>query len=187
VVATEPDAAMLARLVRRVPGAWAVRGTAEQVPLAARSVDAVIAGQAFHWFDRRRALLEAARVLWPGGVLALAWNQRDERVPWVRRLGAVIGSPEELRDPRAAIDDSGLFEAAQARTFRCWQRLDRQALRDLVASRSNVAVLPEADRARVLGQVDALYAEYRRGSDGLLLPYHTVAYRTRVLPWGPTC
>ena len=50
---------------------------------------------AFHWFDHDRALPEIARVLKPGGQLALVWNVRDERIPWVRKLGRIIGSQDQ--------------------------------------------------------------------------------------------
>jgi SAM-dependent methyltransferase len=49
-------------------------------------VDAVVAGQAYHWFDPERAHPEFARVLPPGGVLAAFWNDADLRVPWTVRL-----------------------------------------------------------------------------------------------------
>src|SRR5215831_17192715 len=48
VVAVEPDGLMLARLIEASPGVRAVAGRAEAVPLAAGSVDAVVAGQAYH-------------------------------------------------------------------------------------------------------------------------------------------
>ena len=69
VQATDPDAAMLQILEKEVPGARTAQTSAEDVPLGDASVDAVIAAQAFHWFDLDRALPEVARVLRPGGRL----------------------------------------------------------------------------------------------------------------------
>jgi len=72
VVAVEPDDEMRTYL----PGALA--GSAESIPLAADTVDAVFVGEAFHWFDAPRALAEIARVLRPGGgfaVLDNAWGE----------------------------------------------------------------------------------------------------------------
>jgi len=57
---------------RGFPGALAVLGVAEHIPLRGGVVDAVVVGQAFHWFDADRALAEIARVLRPGGAFILA-------------------------------------------------------------------------------------------------------------------
>lgn len=185
--ASDPSESMLTRLGTRVPAARRVAGSAEQIPLGSRSVDVVVAAQSFHWFDPARALPEIARVLRPRGRLALVWNARDERVPWVRRLGRIIeGRPHQDDDPVGAIDASGLFAAVERTTFRFWQPLTAELLSDLVVSRSVVALMSDRERQRVLHEVDALYAEYGRGSDGMLLPYITTVYRTEVLPWART-
>ena len=183
VIATDPSEPMLGRLRTSVRAARPVAAGAEQIPLATSSVDLVVSGQAFHWFDHDRALPEIARVLEPGGSLALAWNFRDERIPWVRRLSAIIGDDRSDWDPQESIDDSGLFETVEHTTFRFWQPLNAQSLRELVCSRSYVAVMEEAERAEVLRRVDELYDEYGRGHDGMLMPYETYAYRAVALPW----
>ena len=64
-----------------------VAGTAEALPLAAGSVDAVTVAQAFHWFDAEAAFAELARVLRPGGRVGLIWNARDRHVGWVTSCG----------------------------------------------------------------------------------------------------
>src|SRR3954471_2942331 len=91
VVAVDPSEEMLT-VCRKLAGVDTMVGAAESIPLAHASVDAVIVGQAFHWFDHSRALPEIARVLRPHGVLGLLWNNYDTVVPWVRRLHrAMIG------------------------------------------------------------------------------------------------
>jgi SAM-dependent methyltransferase len=182
VVATDPLEEMLRHLATRLPQTLVARAAAERIPLRGRSVDAVIAAQAFHWFDLDRALPEIARVLRPGGHLALVWNQRDERIPWVRRLGSIIGTQEQQHDPTHALLGSHLFGFVDATTFRFWQPLDRARLRDLVLSRSNIATMPAIQREGVLRKVDDLYAEYGRGADGMLLPYLTHCYKAVVRP-----
>jgi hypothetical protein len=121
-------------------------------------------------------------VLRPGGHLGLVWNLRDERIPWVKRLGTLIGTADQHDDPTNALLSSHLFGFVETTSFRHWQPLDLPLLRDLVRSRSNVALMDEAERDRVLRKVDALYDEYGRGPDGMLMPYVTHCYRAVVRP-----
>jgi ubiquinone/menaquinone biosynthesis C-methylase UbiE len=89
VTAVEPDQSMLAELRRSLPEVRSLAGRAEQIPLPDGSVDAVLVGQAMHWFDLDRAMPEIARVLAPGGVVAGLWNVDDDRVPWVAELAEI--------------------------------------------------------------------------------------------------
>ena len=91
LVAVEPGAPMLAQLRVAVPEAEALEGPAEAIPLPDASVQATFAGQAFHWFDRPRALPELHRVIKPSGGLVLLWNWWNERDPLQRELGELIG------------------------------------------------------------------------------------------------
>jgi SAM-dependent methyltransferase len=75
VIAVEPLPELRAILEQRVPSEDVRDGRAEDIPVADAGVDAVFAGQAFHWFANDIAVAEIARVLRPGGVLALLWNQ----------------------------------------------------------------------------------------------------------------
>jgi len=182
VVATDPLEPMLRLLRARLPQVPVALAAAERIPLRARSVDTVVGAQTFHWWDLERALPEIARVLRPGGHLSLVWNLRDERIPWVRRLGRLIGSQEQQNDPTHALLSSHLFGFVETATFRFWQPLNRARLRDLVQSRSNVAVMGAMERERLLGKVDELYDAYGRGPDGMLLPYVTHCYKAVVRP-----
>jgi SAM-dependent methyltransferase len=83
VIAVEPVDGMRAVLGRRVPAARVLSGTAEAIPLPDASVDAVFVAEAFHWFDLERAPAEIARVLRPGGGLAILWNRPGATVEWV--------------------------------------------------------------------------------------------------------
>ena len=181
VVATDPDPAMLARLVRNLPEVSTIEAHAEELPVGDRAFDAVVAAQAFHWFDLDRALPEIARVLKPGGRVGLVWNFRDETIPWVRRLGRLIGTQEQETDPSEAITASGLFGEVEETRYTHWQQVDRKSIQALVLSRSNVAVLDEDARAAKLAEVVALYDEYGRGMDGMQLPYIARCFRATVL------
>jgi len=180
VHATDPDRAMLDVLSRDLPGVRTSLSTAEEIPAGDRTYDVVVCAQAFHWFDLDRALPEIARVLRPGGALSLVWNQRDERIPWVRRLGAIIGTEDQLRDPAVALKSSRLFGEVATATFKSWQAVNRDSIQDLVRSRSGVAVLDDAARERKLAEVLAFYDDYGRGMDGMQLPYAVSCFRAPV-------
>ncbi len=181
VHATDPDEAMLAILAERVPEAVTSVAGAEAIPLRDRSVDVVVAAQAFHWFDLDVALPEIARVLRPGGQLALVWNQRDERIPWVKRLGRLIGTQDQLRAPAQPLVESGRFGFVEEKDFQVWQDVNRETILDLARSRSNVAVLDDEAREAKLAEVLAFYDDYGRGMDGMQLPYLTRCFRATVL------
>ncbi|TDD27228.1 class I SAM-dependent methyltransferase [Kribbella turkmenica] len=181
VVAVDPSEEMLS-VCRRRPGIDTMVGAAESIPLAHASVDAVVVGQAFHWFDHSRALPEIARVLRPNGVLGLLWNNADTVVPWVRRMihamqGDDVGG--DRFDPMPILLQSDLFATVETARFRHWQDLDRAALRQLALSHSRIAVLTESRREAVLDQVDAIYDSTARPPEPLRMPYFTGCYRTR--------
>ncbi|MEV0798090.1 class I SAM-dependent methyltransferase [Kribbella sp. NPDC050281] len=181
VVAVDPSEEMLS-VCRRRPGIDTMVGAAESIPLAHGSVDAVVVGQAFHWFDHARALPEIARVLRPNGVLGLLWNDADRVVPWVRRFDRAIRGDDfggDQFDPMPILLQSDLFALVETARFRHWQDLDRTGLRQLTLSHSRIAVLTESRRDAVLDQVDAIYDNTARPPEPLRMPYFTDCYRAR--------
>jgi len=177
VTAVEPLPEMLDQLRSAVPGATAVEGGAEAIPLPAGSADVVTVAQAFHWFDHGPALVEIARVLRSGGRVALVWNIRDESQPYVSELSdAMVGRTGVDTGSIDPIDASGLFGPVERATFSHVQAVDRETLLELVRSRSYCAVLSAEEQAPVLQNVDDLFTEHAR--DGVLeLPYLTECFR----------
>lgn len=189
VVAVEPDPAMLTELRRAVPIVRALPGGAEAIPLPDGSVDAVLAGNALHWFDMALAGPEIARVLAPGGVLCGLWNVVDDRVDWVTGLARVAGSA--AIGPR---DTVGEWRAATARLrlpgprsgfgtpewaeFPHGQRRTADSLVATLATRAGVLVLPAADREATLGRIRAYLAHRpETAAGGFTLPMATGALR----------
>lgn len=180
VYASEPDPAMLARLRADVPQAHALQARAEDIPLPSSSVDVVVAAQSFHWFDQDHAMPEIARVLRPGGALALMWNNGDHRVPWVAKVMAFVDLPRTNYAELDPFVDSEIFVLTEHTTFKHSQMYVRDTLVEFVASSSRAATASAADRAALLDEVGALYDSYGRGPDGLHMPWLSQCYRARV-------
>jgi SAM-dependent methyltransferase len=179
VTAVEPLDEMLAELAAALPGVRALAGSAEAIPLPDSSADVVTCAQAFHWFDHTTALPEIARVLRPGGRLALVWNSRDDRDPWMAQLSAIVGNETvEESDVFPVLAEGGLFGPVVTAKFTFAQVLNRERLVDLVLSRSYCAKLPPAEREPILGAVGRLYDE-TAGLDGVRLAYVTECFRAQ--------
>lgn len=182
VAAVEPLAAMRAVIEDRLPAATALAGSAEEIPLPDASVDLVTVAQAWHWLDAERASAEIARVLRPGGRLALVWNRRDERVGWVAALSEAMesGENEMIRMEEVAIGPPfGPLETLE----REWGfELDLERLLELVRSRSYVITAPPGKRAEILDRVRDLVATdpALAGRERFELPYRTFAFRAHL-------
>jgi len=181
VVAVEPSDGMRAVLARAVPDVLILKGTAEAIPLADDSVDAVLVAQAWHWVDAGRALPEVARVLSRPGRLGLVWNIRDERADWIKRLGDIMHDGDDPRAPGPAVGPP--FAPLQRRDVEWTYRINADALVDLVASRSYVITLPEPQRAAILARVRRLIDTHPdlAGAAEIAVPYVAECYRTDLL------
>jgi len=196
IVAVEPIAEMRAKLEAVIPDVEAIEGTAEGIPLPNHSVDAVVVGQAFHWFDGVRAVSEIRRVLGPGGALGLIWQARDPRLPWIERLDEIIDRADDGHPRfrtmgwRESFDRTALFEPLQSGDFETVQRGSPETIVDRVASISYVAAMSEARRHLVLDQVrDLLATDPETASNEVVeLPYKAHVYWTRptIAPAGPS-
>jgi SAM-dependent methyltransferase len=156
VIAIEPVAEMRAAIG---PTARALDGTAEAMPLPDDSADAVTVGQAFHWFDGPKALVEIERVLRPGGALALVWNRRPVESSALHAAISEIIAPYRGDAPShgsGAWRDAFAGRELTERHFQFNQRLDADGLADRVGSTSFVAALDAAEREPLLERVRAL-------------------------------
>jgi SAM-dependent methyltransferase len=162
VTAVEPLPGMRAQLARDVPGARALAGRAEEIPLGDGTFDVVCVGQAFHWFEPQQAADEIVRVLAPGGALALCWNLWDLDDPAQAALDAIVDPLETGRIrhlttgnhpygawPRVLAADSRLVQVACER-FPHTVELDAAKAADRVASMSQVQSAPERERVAAI-------------------------------------
>ncbi|WP_434451624.1 class I SAM-dependent methyltransferase [Lentzea sp. E54] len=151
VTAVEPNEQMLSELVRRVHDVRALPGHAEHIPVPDQTVDAVLVGTAFHWFDQEKALPEIARVLRPGGVLAAMWVEPDQDVEWLAEFERVSASSVENRrqDPTGMMAHP-MFGPVERATFPHTHRRDSpEAAVAWVNTHSRMLVVDDAERAAV--------------------------------------
>ncbi len=160
VVAVEPGAPMLEQLRSAVPEAEALEGPAESIPLPDESVAAGFAGQAFHWFDRARALPELHRVVRSQGGIALLWNWWDERDPLQAELGAIVGyaGHEPYRDDELPGDP--WFRELGRSLVESTQESDPDALVAQLETTSMFLTMDPKERERRLAEVHAIASRH---------------------------
>jgi SAM-dependent methyltransferase len=176
VTPIEPDALMRVRLAERTPGVTPLAGTAEAIPLPDGSVDAVLAGQAYHWFDREKAHAEIGRVIRPGGVFAPIWNIRDESVDWVADYTRLVEDERaSTHDGQMTNPDFGpVFGPVSRATFRHSIPMNADGLVALLESRSYYLTATPERRVELAGKVRALAETLPETCE---MPYLTYCYR----------
>ena len=184
VTAVEPDPEMRSRLSTNFPTVRAWAGTAEAMPLAAASADLVTFAQSWHWVDVPVASAEVARVLRPGGALALVWNIRDPEVEWVERLGEVMGSSkaEQYNSHEPVV--AAPFEIEDYAEFLWENPLTRDELIAMVSSRSYVITMDATARKALLVRLGELLDTHPdlAGRTEYRMPYRTRVTIARAAP-----
>lgn len=184
LVACDGSRAGVRALLNRAPAALPVVARPEQLPFAPMSFDAVHVHQSLHTLASE-ALASIARVLAPHGHLAVSYTVRDDSVPWVRRLTALLRDV----DPRAMagaygtesiqkLTASPFFGEVVERGHRMWLPISRVDLLGMVARRFPDL---EQDRlSRLMADVGELYETSARVPEPLLLPYRVACWRAHV-------
>ena len=187
VFGLDRDVEVVAHLAARLGTRLHVAGQVESLPFLSCHFDVVTASQTLHRFAPGLALTEIARVLEPGGHLAVAFNTRDDTVPWVRRLTALMqqAEPESMRgdfglESAAALEESPYFVELERRNFRNWVPITRGGLVTMVERQPWASTLAEDVRAGLLAAVGELYDTSARPPEPLLLPFQASCWRARV-------
>lgn len=165
VVAVEPQEPLRAVLADKVGPARVRNGVAERIPLDDGSVAAVMIADAFHWFDRPRALREMYRVLKPAGGLALLNTVPDwSGASWAHELGTVVAGtrPEHPHfDGRPwqefVREDGGFADPWEVRVT-TYSPAEAERVLAHMASMSWIAALAEPERVDVLARMRAIVA-----------------------------
>ena len=160
VVAVEPGRGMLDQLRLAVPEAETHEAPAEAIPLPDASVDAAFAAQAFHWFDRERALPELQRVVRPAGGLVLVWNWWDERDPLQKELGELLGYTGHEPYREEELPAEPWFREAGRTVVETTEESSPDALVGYLATASSFLVADPDERERTLADVRTIASRY---------------------------
>ena len=159
VFAVEPDADMRAL----IDVGTVLAGSGEAIPLEDSSVDGVFAGEAFHWFDARRALVEIGRVLVPHGgfaILAMQWWETEPSLP--ENALALLREPWERFGGPVHTDwdafSTSPFEPLREESFEDELVVDAETLLAMYSTVSSLAALTDGERAALLTALRPLLA-----------------------------
>jgi len=189
IFAVEPNDAMRAaaeNLLGAFPNFNSVRGAAEATTLGAASVDLVTAAQAFHWFEPERTREEFARILKPGGPVALLWNLRQvDTTPFLRELERILrtygtdyaGGVAEF--PREEVIEDFFTRGFKTKTFQHEQIFDYEGLRGRWLSASYVPLAGHPNHEPMFDALRRAFDEYNTNGT-VAIEYETVIYYSRL-------
>jgi len=183
LIAVEPVPELRMVFSEQFPLVPVLGGQAEKIPLESETLDAVVVGTAFHWFEGETSLKEIARVLKPGKSLGLIWNVFDGEVEWVKQIRALLEDEEN----RATHDDlkwqevfqkTSLFTPLQAKTIRYSYPGTVQDVIDRVYSAKVMGKFSALQKAKVIKKTLEILDSYpeTKGKEIFEIPYRIEIY-----------
>lgn len=189
VWAVEPNEAMLTKakeLLGHFPGFHPVQATAENTTLENESIDAIIAGQAYHWFDVEKCKVEFKRILKGEGLLVLMWNERNMRSPFEVDYDALIvkHARDYVKVDHRNIDLEHIAaffapQPVQLKIFSNEQLFDFDGLKGRLLSSSYMPTTQDAGYNEMINDLRNLYDRYQQ-NDTIRISYDTKVYTGRL-------
>jgi len=159
-----------------------VDGSAESAPLEKYSVDLIIAGQAFHWFDVEKAKEEFKRILEPGGNVVLIWNVRQlDTTPFLKAYEELLikYGTDYLKVRHENVDNKVLTkfydQEYESKTFYNEQVFDFESLKGRLLSSSYSPTDDMPEYQPMLEQLQKIFNEYNHNGK-INFPYDTNIY-----------
>jgi SAM-dependent methyltransferase len=194
VVAVEPGAELAAYLDQDAGGALRVEhNDFETADLADGGFDLAVAATSFHWVRPEVALPKLARILRPGGWLAVWWHVfgdpehvtpfrvalgelYERRLPHEYRAPTSIPETMDIESRTAELTAGGWFEMVRVEHIRWEHRLTSDGARRLFGSFPNINEMPADEREAFLDAISTLVDE---SGGSVADPYVTAAYLAR--------
>ncbi len=181
VLAIEPNGAMRQRATPHSRVEW-LDGTAENTGLANESVDLVTTFQAFHWFNPEPTLQEFARILKPGGRVAIVWNHRQRQDEFTQNYSQILKQASksqsmtyEKRHTLTTLEASSRFKKIRHLVSPNQQALD---LLGLIGRTQSSSYIPTEGKEaeRLITQLEELYHNWKDQQGLVYLQYRTDVY-----------
>ncbi|MDR0847914.1 MAG: class I SAM-dependent methyltransferase [Propionibacteriaceae bacterium] len=187
VTIADTDPKVLTHLATTIPNAHVVAARPESLPFDPCVFNSVLSIQNFHTLPTGLALSEWARVLVPGGHIAVSLLTRDDSVPWVRRLRTTVQRwlPEAMKgdygvESTKALTASPYFHDIETTKYRLWVPSTREYLQNSARTAPGADELSNQDREMMVAEVGKLYDTYARVPDPLQLPYQLSCWKAYV-------
>jgi SAM-dependent methyltransferase len=159
-----------------------VNGTAEATTLAPASIDLLVAGQAFHWFDVEKARAEALRLLRSGGFAALLWNESPpEASAFLADYEALLlrhsAEYAQITASRADVTSMRRFfgGAMELATFPNQQTFDYEGLKGRLLSSSYAPEPGHPQHEPLMAGLREVFRRHEHGAQ-VVFPYRTLVY-----------
>jgi ubiquinone/menaquinone biosynthesis C-methylase UbiE len=171
--AVEPVEEMREFFARAFPTVPIFNGTAEHIPFSDVSLDAIVVGTAFHWFDTEKALNEMGRVLKPHGKLGLIWNIFDGPDDWVQKIRKLIEPGVDLKKCwQQSYLEHPLFQTLGHHTINYCISGKESDVMNRIHSAKIMGILKAADQRKLIQQAKQILASDPRTSQSVFdIPY----------------
>ena len=169
------------RLLEKYPNFVSIDGSAEETGLKKNSIDIIIAGQAFHWFDQEKAKREFLRVLKPTGYVTLIWNRRKKSgtrflVDYENVLLTYGIEYKKISNIKPKFDEFFGSETAFKRVvFENYQELNYSSLEGRLLSSSYAPLKDHPNHEPMVKSLKDIYQQNQK-NDMVILEYDTEVY-----------
>jgi ubiquinone/menaquinone biosynthesis C-methylase UbiE len=190
VYAVEPNDQMRAlgeALFSANPDFISIKGQAESTSLGTRSVDFIVCGTAFHWFEKNPAKTEFKRIAKPGGKVMLVWNRRNNAREMMQQYDLILQKfcPEYERIGRERFSKKEIcdfFEPHSVSEYNIghFQEFDFDGFLGRIRSTSYCPRENSPEYASLIPELESLFAHYELNGK-VRFDYITVMFVARTM------
>ncbi|MBK7157872.1 MAG: class I SAM-dependent methyltransferase [Ignavibacteria bacterium] len=168
--------------LKEYPEFISINGTAENTTLESNSVDMIISGQAFHWFDKQECKSEFKRIIKREGYVILFWNEKTESNDFMKSyydLLKIYGTDYEKVNHSTNTDDIVIDKfyspyGFNKKIFDYRQSLDYKGLEGRLLSSSYIPLEGE-NHDKMIRDLKNMFEKYNVNGE-IAMEYDTLVY-----------